>query len=81
MEKSDARLTLAEIGRKIGAKNPKCGFCDTALRAGDVDCWGPHDGGIHVKGYTEKQWVFFKCSKCGYDWSLAKILNWSEFRE
>ena len=72
-------LTLVEIGRKIGAKNSECGYCDTVLNAEDVDCWGPHDAGIHVAGFKEKQWIFFKCSGCGHEWSLDKILSWPEF--
>lgn len=67
--------TLTEIGRIVGEKELPCGFCDRVIQSGDVDCWGPHDGGIRVAGFSEKQWVFFHCQECGYDWALWKLVK------
>lgn len=72
---TERSYSLAELGKIVGDKEIPCGFCDEIIRAGDVDCWGPHDGGHRIVGYAEKQWVFFRCSGCGYDWSLRKITH------
>lgn len=33
-----------------------------------------HDGGEFIEGIKEKQWVYFTCNRCHYQWSLSKIL-------
>lgn len=68
------KYSLAEIGGLIGKEELHCD-CGRVIQAGDVDRWGPHDGGIEIEGFAEKQWVFFHCAKCGYDWSLVKLLH------
>lgn len=34
-----------------------------------------HDGGVFVEGKKEKQWVYFTCSRCNYQWALHKVLH------
>lgn len=65
-------LDLEKLATLIDEKKPTC-LCGKALKGSGVDYWGPHDGGIYVKGEKEKQWVFVHCDKCGYDMALWKI--------
>lgn len=67
-------LSLAEIGDIIDKHNLPC-TCGATIQGSNIDCYGPHDGGIKVKGYADKQWVYVNCPKCGYDWALWKLLN------
>jgi hypothetical protein len=32
-----------------------------------------HDGGVYIKGKKERQWLYFTCSRCGYQWAWHKI--------
>lgn len=32
-----------------------------------------HDGGVYVEHIEKKQWVFFVCSRCKYQWAWWKI--------
>ena len=34
-----------------------------------------HDGGVKLKDVPEKQWVYFVCRNCDYQWALHKILS------
>ena len=34
-----------------------------------------HDGGVYVEGEKEKQWVYYTCYDCGYQWALWKVLR------
>ncbi|MEK6879908.1 MAG: hypothetical protein AABY22_09890 [Nanoarchaeota archaeon] len=34
-----------------------------------------HDGGDFVEGKDKKQWIYFTCKKCGYEWVLWKVLQ------
>jgi len=36
----------------------------------------PHEGGIEVEGFDKKQWVYFNCLDCDYDWALWKLLRY-----
>ena len=50
----------------------KCRFCDTPITADTVRS-KDHPGGREIDGYDEPQWVFFRCSGCGYDWNLSEL--------
>ena len=67
-------MSLEEIGELIENRHKTCHWCDQPLTASDVDCY-PHDGGIPVYGFHVKQWVYFTCRKCGYQWALWKLLK------
>ena len=67
-------INLMKLRALIDEKKPTC-ICGTTLKGGGINYWGPHDGGVHVEGETEKQWVYVHCSKCGYDMALHKILR------
>jgi len=34
-----------------------------------------HPNGVKLEKVPKKQWVYFPCPDCGYDWSLWKLLN------
>ena len=34
-----------------------------------------HDGGVLIEGHDKKQWIYFECHNCGYQYSLKKILQ------
>lgn len=34
-----------------------------------------HDGGNFAEGKKEKQWIYFTCKICEYQWALWKLLN------
>lgn len=38
----------------------------------------PHDSGIYIEGSQGRQWVYFSCPGCGYDWALWKLANRSK---
>ena len=67
-------INLESLARLIDEKKPTC-ICGRTLKGGGIDHYGPHDGGVHVEGYTEKRWVYVHCSKCGYDMALWKIMR------
>ena len=33
----------------------------------------PHTGGWNIAEINKKQWLFFTCPSCGYQWSIWKI--------
>lgn len=47
-----------------------CGDCGANL--GPIEYY-PHDGGWTVEGFSEKQWLYRHCDKCGYDWAIWKL--------
>ena len=66
--------TLAEL-EEIRKKSTagcwkKSGICNL----GPVEMY-EHSGGVFVEGHKEKQWVYFTCSYCNYQWALWKILR------
>jgi len=66
--------TLGEIGERIEKAGVKCRWCETEIKAINIESY-PHEGGIEVNGYSKKQWVYFTCPKCDYQWALHKLLN------
>jgi len=66
-------LNLAEIGATLDKARPECD-CSNSLVGATIHIYN-HDGGLQVDGYSEKQWVYLHCSKCGYDWSIWKLLD------
>ncbi|MFH2111886.1 MAG: hypothetical protein ABIJ47_11580 [Candidatus Bathyarchaeota archaeon] len=74
---SEQVLSLERLVALIDEKRPTC-ICGKVLKGSGLDLWGPHDGGYHVEGFEEKQWVYVHCEnpKCGYDMALPKI--WRE---
>jgi len=70
-------LTLEEWGTKLAKHAAHVGlkcFCKTALYGGTVESYD-HAGGVNVKGFKEKQWVYLTCTKCGHQWSFTHILH------
>lgn len=66
--------TLEEIEALLIEKGAECRWCGYKFRNGDIRTY-KHPGGIKVKDYKEKQWVYMHCQNCGYDWALWKLLN------
>ena len=61
-------LTLEEWGDKLARHAARVGlkcFCGSALYGGTVKSYD-HDGGVTVKGFKERQWVYLTCAKCGH---------------
>ena len=65
--------TLDQIDDIVKSQNLNC-TCGAPIRLSRIHCY-PHDGGVRVYGHAGKQWVYFHCPKCGYDWALWKLLN------
>ncbi len=63
----EAKPFLDQIERK------ECRWCGADLSHELVQAYGPHSGGWNVKGYDEPLWLFIRCPKCKYDWSLWKL--------
>jgi hypothetical protein len=40
---------------------------------GDAEMY-EHDGGEWVEGQSTKQWIYFTCSRCGYQWSWKRLI-------
>ena len=65
--------TLRQLENKLRREGLLvCPRCGTAL--GPAQTYN-HIGGIELKGYDKKQWVYFGCVKCDYDWALWKLLR------
>jgi len=41
----------------------------------------PHDGGIYLKEYGRRMWVYIHCEKCGYETALWKLVRQYEVLE
>jgi len=72
--------TLQEIATAIIQKDGRCVNCGHPFDLEDIKTFD-HEGGIVVKGYDKKQWVYFHCKKCEYDSALWKITNKIKWRE
>jgi len=64
-ELNDVRLKVKAECWKV-----RDGVCDL----GKVEMY-EHDGGVFVKESSKKQWVYFTCRRCGYQWALHKLLR------
>lgn len=64
---------LEEVRNKVKAecwKKRDNGICDL----GEVEMY-EHSGGDFVEGHKEKQWIYFTCKTCKYQWALWKLLR------
>jgi hypothetical protein len=66
---SEAGFTLQEY-EKLPMKD-HCRWCDTALPETILSY--DHPGGWLVKGFASRQWLYKRCVKCDYEWSLSKL--------
>lgn len=53
-------------------RGAKCRFCGATLNHRNVEYYD-HDGGYEVEGFTQKQWLYVTCHKCGHQWSLVHL--------
>ena len=65
---------LEEIKNKVKCECWKRKFDEDFCKLGNVEMY-EHDGGDFVEGHKEKQWIYFTCKVCSYQWSLTKILR------
>lgn len=74
-------LTLQEIEDKIIANDGKCAniSCNRKIQEGTIRNYD-HKGGIQVKGYTQKQWVYFECYWCQIPSSIQKVMRAIKFK-
>jgi len=61
--------TLEQIDTMIKKQMPNCPLCKEKL--GDIQSY-PHQNGMKIKDFSNKRWIYFKCS---YDWALWKLLQ------
>lgn len=47
----------------------ECGFCRTEYNINDVRSYD-HPSGWEIEGFSEKQWLYFHCHNCQYDWAI-----------
>ena len=76
-------MTLKEIAVAIVQKNGECVSCGHPFDLDDIMTYN-HNGGITVKGYDKKQWVYFHCKHCDYDsalWKVEQRIKSGEMRE
>ena len=67
-------LSLGDIGDKLCKEGKlKCHWCSSELETNPRSY--DHDDGVEVEGFERRQWVYFRCPGCGYDWSLRKLLG------
>ena len=76
-EEEQEAPTLEEWGDKLAQHAANVGltcFCGSALYGGTVESYD-HEGGVTVKGFKSKQWVYLTCIRCGHQWSHQHILR------
>lgn len=69
-------MNLTQYTRYINAQlrltgKNKCRWCEGRLEKGLQHF--DHDGGWPVDGFAEAQWLYKKCTNCGYLWSVWKL--------
>ena len=53
-----------------------CGVCNPLVDLANLPFQGyEHDGGVQVKGFDKKQWVYVTCPQCGEKWAYWKLLK------
>lgn len=67
-------FSLEQIEEEILKRKGCCANCGARLKKGSIRS-SDHPEGIEVKGFQQKQWVYFHCSKCGIDSALWKVLQ------
>lgn len=70
---SERELTLQDYQRAV--INATCHWDGAEL--GPIQNFD-HSGGFQVKGFAERQWLYARCLKCGYDWAIWKLLDREE---
>ena len=72
VEKIWTLAQLEEVRKKVKAEcwKKRNGVCEL----GEIEMYD-HDGGEFVEGHKEKQWVYFTCKICNYQWALHKLLR------
>ena len=60
--------------RDFVRNNQKTCLCGNPLENNPIISYD-HDGGIDLDGYEKKQWVYFACRRCGYDYAANKIVG------
>ncbi len=63
--------TIEYYQDKLDDLAPKCKFCSEELD--DVILYYSHEGGRHITGMDQKQWLYTECPKCDYQWALHKL--------
>jgi len=67
-------LTLSGIENTVIKQEGECVHCGRKIKKGSIQCY-EHNGGIHVKDFEKKQWVYFHCYWCQIDSSIDKVLR------
>ena len=60
--------------------NPRCLKCGTDLDLSNLKHY-EHEGGLLLRKYLKKQWLFAECSECQYDSNYSKLLHYFEKKE
>lgn len=67
-----ASIINEKILDKIANGETKTCNCGELLINGELKSYD-HSEGYNLRGYSLPQWVFLKCSKCGYMWNISKL--------
>lgn len=62
-------MKLEDILLQKKDKVTRCGFCKYEYNIDDVRSYDHHSG-WEIEGFAEKQWLYFHCNNCGYDWAI-----------
>lgn len=60
--------------RKWIILNPKTCNCGHNIMPSHMEAY-PHSGGLPIKDYKLRQWIYFKCPVCQYKYALWKLLT------
>jgi len=66
-------ITLQQISKFVVEKGGKC-TCGQLFKETDIRNYD-HPYGYVIEGYSNKQWIYFHCTKCDCDLALWKILD------
>ena len=65
----NAKPTLSDYRKLV--KKELCRWDNTQLPMTVLSY--DHQDGYEVEGFEKKQWLYLRCVKCDYDWSLWKL--------
>jgi len=69
----EPKFSLSELEEIVINRGGQCN-ADHVLGAGSIRSYD-HTGGMPVRGFTNKQWVYFECAKCGDEISIVHVLT------
>lgn len=65
-------MTLQDYVKAALDKGADCKNCGKLAEEGELEHYDHSDGWV-VDGFTTRRWLYFRCSKCSYQTSFAKL--------